>query len=48
MDGGNVDVAYACVVGEDREERDEGVIVVLGLVVVDDARFLRAGLFTDR
>lgn len=43
VDGGDVDVGYAGGVGEEGEERDEGVVVGVGLVVVDYARLLLLG-----
>ena len=47
MDGGNIYVGYAGIFSEDGEERNEGVVVILGLVVEDDARFVDAG-FTNQ
>lgn len=47
MDGGDVYVSHASILGQDGEKGYESVLMILGLVVVNDARLLYPG-FTNR
>ena len=47
MDGSNVYVSHAGVLGQDRQERNERIVMILSLVVENDSRFLCAR-FTNR
>lgn len=48
MDGGNVYVSYAGVLGQDGKKRNERIIMILSLVVEDDTRLLHARFTRQR